>query len=149
MNDNKKILLIIAAIPMASIFIIYFILKVTFDLSLSPMERKLFTFKYETVPKIVEKKYLQFNLLKNPFTNSRVTPQRDFPTPPLAGLSPPPTGASKKVTLILINQSRRMAIIDDKAVNIGDRVDNYSVKAIEKNRVLLKNKEGEIWLILE
>jgi hypothetical protein len=122
--------------------------KVTFDLSFSPMERKLFNFNYENIPKIVEGSITQTGSVRNPITVSRSS-VKGFPDTPLAELSPPSSPAEKRVSMILIKKNKKMAIIDGKFLNEGDVIDKHKITRIEKDKVLLKNKEGEKWLKLE
>jgi hypothetical protein len=149
MNEDKKIILFIVSIPLIAILVIFMVTKVTFDLSLSPMERKLFNFNYENIPKIAERSVTQIGSLKNPIALTHSSSQKGFPDTPLAELSPPSSPAEKRVSMILVNKNRKIAIIDGKLVNEGDVVDRHRIARIEKDRVLLKNKEGEKWLKLE
>jgi hypothetical protein len=149
MNEDKKILLIIATIPIVAILMIFLISKVTFDLSLSSMEKKLFNFNYENIPKITERASTQIYALKNPIAISKSSPRLEFPETPLAELSPPSAPAGKRVSMILVNKNRKIAIIDGKVFNEGDIIEKHRIARIEKDKVLLINKEGETWLKLE
>jgi len=151
MNKDQKITLLIVSIPLIAILTIFMISKVTFGLSLSPMERKLFSFNHETIPKIAERPIMHTGSLKSPIilTKSSV---KGFPDTPLTVLSPPSSPASpaeKRVSMILINKNKKIAVIDGKLLNEGDTLDKHRISKIEKDRVLLKNKEGEKWLKLE
>jgi hypothetical protein len=42
-----------------------------------------------------------------------------------------------------------LAIIDGKLVHEGDVIDNRKIARIEKDKVLLKGKEGEKWLKMD
>jgi hypothetical protein len=151
MNKDQKIILFIVSIPLAAMLTVFMISKVTFDLSLSPMERKLFNFNYENIPKIAERSMTQTGSIKSPITLSKSS-ANGFPDTPLAVLSPPSSPASpaeKRVSTILINKNKKMAIIDGKFLNEGDVIGKHKITRIEKNKVLLKNKEGEKWLKLE
>ena len=148
MNKDQKIILFIVSIPLAAILTVFMISKVTFDLSLSPMERKLFNFNYENIPKIVEGSITQTGSIRNPITVSRLS-SKGFPNTPLTELSPPSSPAEKRVSMIFINKNKKMAIIDGKFLNEGDIIDKHKITRIEKDKVLLKNKEGEKWLKLE
>jgi len=149
MSQDNKILLIIITVPITALLLIFIISKISFDLSLSPTERKLFNFNYENIPKIVEKTSVLTGGLKSPIVVSKYPSRTEFPEAPLSELSLPVPSKDRRVSLILINKQKQMAIIDGKFLNTGDVIDNYRVAKIEKNRVLLKNKEGERWLILE
>lgn len=148
MNKDQKIILFIVSIPLAAILSVFMISKVTFDLSFSPMERKLFNFNYKNIPKIVEGSITQTGSIRNPITVSRSS-VKGFPDTPLAELSPPSSPAEKRVSMIFIKKNKKMAIIDGKFLNEGDVIDKHKITRIEKDKVLLKNKEGEKWLKLE
>lgn len=54
---------------------------------------------------------------------------------------------AKKLTFILINESRKMAIINDLVLSEGDIVADSRVLMIEKDRVLINEEDsGERWL---
>ncbi|MCX5854962.1 MAG: hypothetical protein NTZ24_10445 [Deltaproteobacteria bacterium] len=151
MNKDQKIILFIVSIPLVAMLTVFMISKVTFGLSLSPMERKLFNFNHENIPKIAERSIMQTGLIKSPITLTKSS-VKGFPDTPLVVLSPPSSPASsaeKRVSMILINKNKKIAIIDGKFLNEGDVIGKHKVTRIEKNRVLLKNKEGEKWLKLE
>ena len=149
MNNDRKIIIFFISIPLAAILIIFLVSKVKFDLSLSPLEKKLFYFNYESTPKIIERIPVPVKSIKSPIVISKL-PERGFPEAPLISVTPPLSGADrKKVSLIFVNRDRKMAIIDGKLLNEGDVFDHHKIARIEKDKVLLKNKEGEKWLKLE
>lgn len=148
MNKDHKIILFIVLIPVMAISTVFMISKVTFDLSLSPMERKLFNFNYENIPKIAERSMTQTGSIKSPIALSKPF-AKGFPGTPLSEISPSSSQTDKKVSMILINKNKKIAIIDGRMVNEGDVIDNHRIARIEKDKVLLKNKEGEKWLKLE
>jgi len=52
-----------------------------------------------------------------------------------------------RLTTVFIGSSRRYAVIDDKIIKIGDKVnESETLKAIEPGRVLLDGKWGARWL---
>jgi hypothetical protein len=159
MNNDRKIIVFFIALPLAAILIIFLVSKIKFDLSLSPLERKLYSFNYESMPKIVERIPASVKPIKSPIVISTLQ-EREFPGAPLISVAPllsdadrkasaPLSGADKKVSLILVNSNRKIAIIDGTLLHEGDLIDRYRLERIEKNKVLLKNKEGEKWLKLE
>ncbi|MFH1081049.1 MAG: hypothetical protein V1766_12470 [Pseudomonadota bacterium] len=148
MNNDRKIIVFFISIPLAAILIIFLVSKVKFDLSLSSLERKLFNFNYESTPKIVERIPVPVKSIKSPIVISK-KPERGFPDAPLINVTPPVSGTDRKVSLIFVNRSRRMAIIDGKLLHEGDVFDRHRIARIEKDKVLLKNREGESWLKLE
>jgi hypothetical protein len=148
MNNDRKIIIFFISIPLAAILIIFLVSKVTFDLSLSPLEKKLFYFNYESTPKIIERIPAPVKSIKSPIVISKL-PERGFPDAPLISVTPPLSGADRKVSLIFVNRDRKMAIIDGNLLHEGDVFDHHRIARIEKDKVLLKNKEGEKWLKLE
>jgi hypothetical protein len=159
MNNDRKIIIFFILLPLAAILIIFLVSKVKFDLSLSPLERKLFNFNYESTPKIVERIPTSVKSIKSPIVISTL-PERKFPGAPLISVAPPLSdadgnvsaplsGADKKVSLIFVNRNRKIAIIDGTLLHEGDFLDRYRLERIEKDKVLLKNKEGEKWLKLK
>jgi hypothetical protein len=148
MNIDRKIIIFFISIPLAAILIIFLVSKVKFDLSLSPLEKKLFYFNYESTPKVIERMPAPVKSMKSPIVVSKL-PGRGFPDAPLSSVTPPLSGADRKVSLIFVNRNRKMAIIDGKLLYEGDVFDHHRIARIEKDKVLLKNKEGEKWLKLE
>jgi hypothetical protein len=146
-NDNKKIIIFLVSIPAVALIIIFMISKVKFAPSFSPVEQKVFSFTYENTPRITERKPLAVSSVKNPIDPTK-TSEQGFPKASLEEIVPPPA-TEKRISFILINKNRRLAIIDGKLVHEGDNVDNHTIARIEKDKILLKNKEGEKWLRLD
>jgi hypothetical protein len=74
-----------------------------------------------------------------------------FPPIPLAEVAPPagrpaPVKKTTDLSLILVGDAGRVAIIDGRVLKAGDRHGRHTVAAIENNRVLLKNGKEQIWL---
>ena len=147
MTKDQKIILFMVSVPLVAILTIFMISKINFGLALSPSEMKLYTFRYENIPKIAERSPARVSSLKSPIVLSRSS--KGFPETPLAELSPPPSMEEKRVSMILVNRNKKIAIIDGKLVKEGDVIDQNRIARIEKDKVLLKNKEGEKWLKLE
>jgi hypothetical protein len=53
------------------------------------------------------------------------------------------------VSMIIVNDQTRLAIINGKVVKEGDRHAQWRVARIEKNRVLLREGKDEQWLRLD
>lgn len=53
-----------------------------------------------------------------------------------------------RLSLVVISDNSKMAIINGQVVREGDRINGIKVKKIEPARVLIKDKESE-WLYLE
>lgn len=65
--------------------------------------------------------------------------------PPATNTNPPLEAAverSPKVQGIIFNASRPLAIVNGKAVNVGDRVGDYQVKQILKTSVVFQRPDG-------
>lgn len=148
MSNDRKIIILIAAVPLAAILVVYLVSKVKFDLSLSPLEKRLFYFSHESIPKIIQKEPVQVKTVRSPIVTSKI-PGKGFPDTPLVSMTPPLSGTDTRVSLIFINKNRKMAVIDGKLLHEGDVFEQHKVAKIEKDKVLLKNKEGEKWLKLE
>ena len=87
--------------------------------------------------------------LRNPF-NSIVPFRKDFPPIPLAeatdGLRP---SDENRVSMILLRDRQKLAVIDNHVAREGDSVNQDKVLRIEKDRVLLKTTHArERWVTL-
>jgi hypothetical protein len=148
-NENKKIIIFLVSIPIAALIIIFVISKVKFAPSFSPVEQKGFSFAYENTPRITERKQSSVSSIKNPIDLTK-TSEQGFPKASLEETVPPPAATTeKRISFILVNRNKKLAIIDGKLVHEGDKVDNHTVARIEKDKILLKNREGEKWLKLD
>ena len=148
MGNNRKNLIFLISVPLVAVMIIFMVSKVKFGLSFSPVEQKVLNFNDEQTPRLLEKQQLSAVSAKNPIDVSLQSEQL-FPETSLTEVAPPPSSAEKKVSFILINQKNRWAIIEGKFVHEGDVIDKQRIAKIEKNKVLLKGKEGEKWLKLD
>lgn len=54
----------------------------------------------------------------------------------------------RSVSLIVISGGKKMAIIEGRLVNEGDKIDGMKIAAIEPGRVLLENETSQ-WLYLK
>ncbi len=68
-----------------------------------------------------------------------------LPPPAAAAAAPPP---HYQLTSILIAQQRRIAVVNGRQVQVGDRVDGARVEAIAPDRVTLRKGERPIELSL-
>lgn len=148
MNENNKIIVFLALIPVVAVMIILISTKAKFAPFFSPVEQKVFNFSYERIPNISERQPLSVSSIKTPI-DLRRGGEQGFPKTALAEMVPPPETAEKRVSFILVNQKKRLAIIDGKFVHEGDVIDNHKIAKIEKDKVLLKGKEGEKWLKMD
>lgn len=125
---------------------------ISYNLALTSQERQILNF----VPENLELPEVK-NLLEREKINSPIEiPGQVFPSNSIQVTS----GAKldNKVTLIVIGNYRKIAMIDGVLVREGESVGNLVVKSIESNRVLVKrlaldNKENANpilqWLYLE
>jgi hypothetical protein len=148
LNENKKIIIYLVSIPVVAIIIIFMVSKVKFAPFFSPVEQKVFNFTYEQTPAFAEREKISVGSLKCPIEPAKGS-EHAFPKTSLAEIVPPPNTGEKKVSFILVNQKRKLAVVDGKIVHEGDSVDNHIITRIEKNRILLKSKEGEKWLKID
>jgi len=54
-----------------------------------------------------------------------------------------PVGATPVVRSILFSSSRRLALIENRVVGVGDRIGNYKVIQIERDAVIFSTPTGE------
>ena len=159
-SDRNKYLIV--ALPIvALVILLYLSSKVKFDAPLTPQETRLLGFSaVQSVPSLVTRQPVVVASVQNPITVPKVV-QATYPGVPLAQLTPPliqqEKGAAaaqtvpieKNLSFIMINPSKKMAIIDGRLVNEGSMIGKQRVKKIEQSKVLLTNGKGEdIWLKL-
>jgi hypothetical protein len=69
-----------------------------------------------------------------------------YPQTPLAAVAPRVVPIEPTVSLVLVRDQKKLAIIDGIVVNEGDRIQAGQVQRIESRGVLIRAKEGEKWL---
>lgn len=81
-----------------------------------------------------------------------------YPPVPLNALVPRGGGGAVNVplpepvhhlSLVLLDEGRKLAIVNGRVLREGETVGAYRVSRIEKNRVKLKGLKGELWVNLE
>lgn len=115
---------------------------------LSPPERSSLNFSYEPVPITPERRSVEVSSAVSPIPIVRAAPAASaFPVVPLSKAAPAPATVQPeaRVTFILINEDRKMAIVNDKVVSEGDVIGAGKILKIETKRVLMKNNGGETW----
>lgn len=150
-NNKQTILLVL---PFVAVSLAVFALShVKFKPALLPVEQRLSGLAYEKVKVIRRRQPLVVSAADSPIALEKQTSLRpDYPQVPLstiAPLAPQEPQVGMKISFILISGGRKMAIIDGKVVNEGDMFNQKKVAKIEKNRVLLKNKQMEEWIKIE
>jgi hypothetical protein len=153
MKESKKVNIFMAVVPIGVLLMVWLISMVEFSVVLSPQERELVNFRNERVPEIVRREPRTVGSVESPIPIA-VASAKDFPQERLADVAPPGdtgTGGDRQLSLslIVINRAKKYAIIGGTVVKEGDVVDQRRVLRIEKNRVLLRDKEGEKWLRLD
>lgn len=83
--------------------------------------------------------------IKNPVSHNPGSPL-SYPPTPLAEVVQKVEERRERVSLILIQEHGKLAIVDGIMVHEGERIGNEKVIRIEKNRVLLRNGSREEWL---
>ncbi|HBH87299.1 MAG TPA: hypothetical protein DDY17_06845 [Syntrophaceae bacterium] len=148
MNENHKIIIILVSVPVVALLIMYMISGVKFSPSFSAEEQKVFNFSDEQTPQFAHRKQLPVIRIKSPISLSQ-NAERGFPKTSLVEMSPPPDATGKRVSFILLHKKRNLAIVDGKLVHEGDLLGNQKIAKIEKDKILLKGREGEKWLNLD
>lgn len=148
MGTYKDIIRLIAATVVVIVVIIFGMSILEIKPSLLPYERQLVQFNYEKVG-IVERTPAVVNGISSPFSGTEAA-QKDFPPIALAELTPPGEGKGEgqRISMVLIKDRMKMAIVDGVVVKEGDKFKNGMVKKIEKNAILLRDNEGERWLTI-
>ncbi|MDX9713986.1 MAG: hypothetical protein RBT37_01010 [Dissulfurispiraceae bacterium] len=78
------------------------------------------------------------------------TVKKGFPNTPLETIAPAaaPQEPTLNISMILINNLRKMAIINGIVLSEGDMIGNDRVLKIEKDRVSIRSSKGERWVKL-
>lgn len=147
MPFNRKQLIFMLLPLVAITFSAPVLFRVGFKAAFSPVEQEALRFSYKK-SSLIRKQPVTVTHLKSPIELPAAA-QKDFPKIPLSEIFQLEMKKEKKVMLILINDNRKMAIINDIVVKEGDMIDNSSVEKIEKNRVLIKDKDREEWIKLQ
>ncbi|MBN1613972.1 MAG: hypothetical protein JW950_05855 [Deltaproteobacteria bacterium] len=152
-SDRNKYLIV--ALPIvALVLLLYLSSKVRFDAPLTPQETRLLGFsEVQSVPSVLTRKPAVVASIRNPITVPKLE-RVAYPGVPLAMITPPVSQqerapAERNLSFIMINPSKKIAIIDGRLVNEGSVIGEQRVKKIEESKVLLTNGKGEdIWLKL-
>lgn len=141
-EKHFSILIICSAIAIA--LVLFGVSHITFDLHLSPAERGILMFRHEKLS-IKERQFTMVSALKNPMEHGTIG-KKGYPSVKLSDIAPP---EQQRVSLVVIRGEKRIAIIDNLVVREGDSMNEGRITRIEKNGVLVKNKEGERWLKIQ
>ncbi|OPY79689.1 MAG: hypothetical protein A4E64_00333 [Syntrophorhabdus sp. PtaU1.Bin058] len=148
MGTFKDIIRLIVITVVVIIVVIFGMSMVNMKPSLLPHERQLVQFNYEKVG-IIERTPVVVTGVSSPFSGTEDT-QKDFPPADLSKLAPPgeEKGESQRVSMVLIKDRTKIAIVDGMVVREGDKLKNGQIKKIDKNGILLRDNEGERWLTI-
>lgn len=125
--------------------------------SMTNQERKFAHFRHEEI-KIIERKPVMMSGLRNPVKFDGL-PERDYPPQLLAEIAPAGDGSKdgdkgkekrmQRVSLVVIKDRTKFAIVDGVVVKEGDITKNGRIKMIKKDGILVKDNEGDKWLRIE
>jgi hypothetical protein len=89
--------------------------------------------------------------LTPPLTPGAATPVASLAPQPAApaALPPPPPAPPPTLSFILQDGGSSTAIVNGSMVKAGSEVQGWTVERIERNRVLLRNRKGPLWLTLD
>lgn len=159
MNIYKDTIMLISA-TLVMVIIVVFGLSYLIDIkpSLSIQEKRFARFSYEKV-KIVERKPAAVANIKSPLEDTEGR-AKDFPSEALADIAPvvrdeknkameKDKNTTQKLSLILIKDHARLAIVNGVVVREGDMTKSGKVQKITKDGIILKDSEGEKWLKIE
>jgi len=142
MTDKQFSILIVCS-ALTIVLVLLGVSYTRFDLHLTPAERGILLFRHERIP-IKERQFTMVSALKNPMDG--VGGIKRYPSVKLSDIAPP---ERQRVSLVLIRGEKRIAIIDNLVVREGDSMSDGRIARIEKNGVLVKNREGERWLKID
>jgi hypothetical protein len=150
--ENKTTLTILA-VPALVAVILVLLAQVKFGTALTAQEQALLNFHGGELPMVFHRERPAVGLISSPIPLALAS-GKDYPRELLSDLAPADGAAATadrpfNVSLIVVAPGRRFAIINGTVAREGDSVDLQRVVRIERNRVLLKSKEGERWLRLE
>lgn len=164
LNLDKYFIPLLAAPFVLMAVVVMAVMLVTFKPVLTSHDREVLEFKFEQ-PVIVERSPTPLSALASPIRGVNGQKQ-EFPLHPLAQLAPPQQAIVPKqeaikveqaaplverparVSFILINERGKMAIVNGQVVHEGDLLGKRKVSEIRRDRVLLRSKEGDKWVLL-
>ncbi|BCB97122.1 hypothetical protein JZK55_20440 [Dissulfurispira thermophila] len=145
--DNKQVLMIISPVVI-TFFCVIILLHIKFKPSLSPLEQTLYGFSHQKL-QVTKRLPVTITVLEMPIHMEDVPLKTGYPQVPLEKIAPVEKEMEIRVSLILINGGRKIAIINGNVLKEGDIFNQNIVAKIEKNRVLIKDKKGERWIRID
>jgi len=148
LNLYKNLILLFGISILGFFIVAQGVKRITFSHSPLHMGQQLTQIRKEQL-RLSRREAVSLTGLKNPFGLTEAT-RREFPPVSLAEtVEPVPPLGAERLSMILLQEGRKMAIIDNQVVREGDWVNKKQVVRIEKERVLLRTaKNGERWAAL-
>jgi len=153
MKEEDKLDLLIVGLPVLVILSLLVVSQVTFGVALSPQEQTLLDFRSESIPRMVQRNPPALARIASPIPLAMAS-EKDYPQELLGNIAPAEGGNPTEerrlaVSLIVVSRGKKLAIINGVLTKEGDIIDRQRVVRIERDKVLLKDKEGERWLRLD
>lgn len=137
---------ILAVLPFLLVIVSFITTKVVnFESALTAKEKEVLEFTPEKIEVVERQALVVKNDLKSPIKTIKSTLSRDFPPEPLSVIAPQSEGT---VSLIVIGEEKKIAIVNGAVLKEGDSVNGMKIAKIEKDRILIKSN-GTKWLHLE
>ncbi|MEW6162906.1 MAG: hypothetical protein AB1606_06310 [Nitrospirota bacterium] len=153
--ERSKIILIV--LPFLLIIVSLLTMKlINFKPALTPEEMRMAGFVPERIELPERGRITAVKDLRSPIEIVKAPPQ-GFPPVPLSAMAPQngEKPVELKVSMIVVSEGRRMAIMNGLVVNEGDSIGRIRITKIERNRILLtehreQNAEQRIrWVYLQ
>lgn len=145
-----RTIIILAAAPFAAILLAVLIAsQIEFQYKPALIEAEVKAVSVADI-KIVEREPFFTKSIISPMQISR-TAKKGFPETPLAAVAPLQQKAEEpqvKISMILINNYRKMAIVNGIVLSEGDMIGKDKILKIEKDRVSIRGSRGEKWIKL-
>ncbi len=139
----------LAAATVGAAFLLFFGLSsVRFQPTPLPREAEVSKLKYDTL-KITTRPQTAYGGLVSPVelpSTAGTARKKDYPAVPLKTLSGGPVLQEPKVSLVVVREGARIAVVEGMVVREGDRIKGAQIRRIEKRGILIKDEEGERWL---
>lgn len=132
----KGKLIILSVLPFLCIIVSIIIASIIdFSPTLTEREQQVLEFIPENTGIVRKEALVVKNHLKSPI---------EIPK----GVTPPIPKEGALLTLIMIGEEKKIAIINGRVVREGDTIDGMKILKIEKDKILVKSKETK-WLYME
>ncbi|MBF0327977.1 MAG: hypothetical protein HQL10_02355 [Nitrospirae bacterium] len=137
--------------------------KINVGTSLAPAEKSVQSFKQDDVKVVAQEIAADAKNIQSPIelkipekkVAEKKGSKKSYPKDSLAAITAQadkikePVEEVIKLNLTLTRQDKKMAVINGNLVQEGGQFQDTKVEKIERNKVLLKDKKGEKWLIME